>query len=310
MQNFSAKIKVVGVGGSGGNAVSRMAKCDIPGVDLITINTDDQDLNKTKAHFKIRIGKKLTQGLGTGMNPEIGKKAAEEQREEIKEILQGADMVFITCGLGGGTGTGATPVVAEIAKDLGALTVAVVTKPFFFEGITRQKIAQEGLKNIRKKVDSLVSIPNDKLFAVLDPNTPIDSAFWVCDEILKEAVAGIAGLILRPGIINVDFADVRAILKNSGSALFGVGRSSGEKRAEIAAKMALNSPLLSISPKGAKGVLFNVSGGKDISLSEVEEIGRILTQEINPGARVIFGAINDENLKEGELKVTVIATGF
>ncbi|MFH1894331.1 MAG: cell division protein FtsZ [Patescibacteria group bacterium] len=310
MQKFNAKIKVVGVGGSGCNAVSRMAKHNIPGVDLIAINTEDQDLNKTKAHFKVRIGKKLTQGLGTGMNPEIGKKAAEEQREEIKEMLQGADMVFITCGLGGGTGTGATPVVAEIAKSLEALTVAVVTKPFSFEGITRQKIAQEGLKNIKEKVDSLIFIPNDKLLTVLDPNTSIDSAFWVCDEILKEAVAGIADLILRPGIINVDFADVRAILKNSGSALFGVGRSSGEKRAEIAAKMALNSPLLDISPKGAKGVLFNVSGSKDVSLSEVEEIGRILTQEINPGARVIFGAINDENLKEGELKVTVIATGF
>ncbi len=310
MHNFSAKIKVVGVGGSGCNAVSRMEKYNIPGVDLIAINTDDQDLNKTKAHFKVRIGKKLTQGLGTGMNPEIGRKAAEEQREEIKEILQGADMVFITCGLGGGTGTGATPIVAEIAKSLGALTVAVVTKPFSFEGVTRQKIAESGLRNIREKVDSLISIPNDKLLAVLDPNTPINSAFWVCDEILKEAVAGIADLILRPGIINVDFADVKAILKNSGSALFGVGKSSGEKRAEIAAKTALNSPLLDISPKGAKGVLFNVSGSKDISLSEVEEIGRILTQEINPGARVIFGAINDENLKEGELKVTVIATGF
>jgi cell division protein FtsZ len=310
MQQFSAKIKVVGVGGSGGNAISRMAKYNIPGVDLIAVNTDDQDLNKTKAHFKIRIGKKLTQGLGTGMNPEIGRKAAEEQIGEIKEILQGADMVFITCGLGGGTGTGATPVVAEIAKSLGALTVAVVTKPFSFEGITRQKIAEAGLKNIKEKVDSLVFIPNDKLLTVLDPNTPIISAFWVCDEILKEAVVGIADLIMRPGIINVDFADVRAILKNSGSALFGVGRASGEKRAEIAAKMALSSPLLDISPKGAKGVLFNVSGCKDISLSEVEEIGRILTKEINPGARVIFGAINDENLKEGELKVTVIATGF
>jgi cell division protein FtsZ len=310
MQQFNAKIKVVGVGGSGGNAVSRMEKYNIPGVDLIAINTDDQDLNKIKAHLKVRIGKKLTQGLGTGMNPEIGRQAAEEQREEIKEALKGADMIFVTCGLGGGTGTGATPVVAEIAKSLGALTVAVVTKPFSFEGISRQRIAQAGQKNLREKVDSLISVSNDKLLTVLDPNTPINSAFWVCDEILKEAVAGIADLILRPGIINVDFADVKAIMKNSGSALFGVGRSSGEKRAEIAAKAALNSPLLDISPKGAKGVLFNVSGGKDISLSEVEEIGRILTKEINPGAKVIFGAIGDESLKEGEIKVTVIATGF
>jgi cell division protein FtsZ len=307
---FNAKIKVVGVGGSGGNAVSRMAKYNIPGVDLIAINTDDQDLNKTNAHLKVRIGKKLTLGLGTGMNPEIGRRSAEEQKEEIQKALWGADMIFITCGLGGGTGTGATPIVAEIAKSLGALTVAVVTKPFSFEGVTRQKIAEIGLKNIKEKVDSLIAISNDKLLAVLDPKTPISSAFWVCDDILKEAVAGISDLILRPGIINVDFADVRAIMKNSGSALFGIGRSSGEKRAEAAAKAALSSPLLDISPKGAKGVLFNVSGSKDVSLSEVEEIGKILTREINPGARIIFGAINDENLKEGEIKVTVIATGF
>jgi cell division protein FtsZ len=310
MQKSSAKIKVVGVGGSGGNVVSRMAKYNIAGVDLIVINTDDQDLNKSKANFKIRIGKKLTQGLGTGMDPDIGRRSAEEQREDIKEILKDTDMVFIACGLGGGTGTGATPVVAEIAKSLGILTVAVVTKPFSFEGTTRQKIAEAGLKNLKEKVDSLISISNDNLLAVLDPGASINSAFWVCDEILKEAVAGISDLILRPGIINVDFADVKAIMKDSGSALFGVGRSIGEKRAEVAAKAALNSPLLNVSPKGAKGVLFNVSGGKDISLSEVEEIGRILTKEINPEAKVIFGAISDENLKEGEIKVTVIATGF
>ncbi|MFH1036827.1 MAG: cell division protein FtsZ [Patescibacteria group bacterium] len=306
----NTKIKVVGVGGSGCNAISRMMRCDIQGVDLIAVNTDDQDLNKTKAHFKIRIGKKLTQGLGTGMNPEIGRKSAEEQKEEIQEILKDADMVFITCGLGGGTGTGAAPIVAEIAKNSGALTVAVVTKPFSFEGISRQKIAESGLNRLKERVDSLISISNDRLLAVLNPNTSVGSAFWVCDEILREAVAGISDLILRSGIINVDFADVRSIMKNSGSALFGVGRASGEKRAEMAAKTALNSPLLGISPKGAKGVLFNVSGGKDISLSEIEEIGKILTQEINPAAKVIFGAIGDENLKEGELKVTLIATGF
>jgi cell division protein FtsZ len=307
---YETKIKVVGVGGSGGNAVSRMMKCKIPGVDLIAINTDDQDLNKTKAHLKIRIGKKITQGLGTGMNPELGKKAAEEQRAEITDALRGADMVFITCGLGGGTGTGAANVVAEIAKSLGALTIAVVTKPFSFEGVSRQKIAELGLKQLRERVDSLISISNDKLLAVLEPDTSVSSAFWICDEILREAVSGISDLILRPGIINVNFADIKSILKDSGSALFGVGRSKGEKRAELAAKTALNSPLIDISPKGAKGVLFNVSGGKDISLSEVEEIGKILTKEINPEAKVIFGAINDENLKEGELKVTVIATGF
>jgi cell division protein FtsZ len=306
----NTKIKVVGVGGAGCNAVSRMMKCGITGVDLIAINTDDQDLNKIKAHFKIRIGKKLTQGLGTGMNPELGQSAAQEQRGELEDILKGADMVFITCGMGGGTGTGAAPVVAEIAKNSGALTVAVVTKPFSFEGISRQKIAEIGLIKLKEKTDSLISISNDKLLEILDPNTPISSAFWFCDEILREAVSGISDLILKPGIINVDFADVQSVMKDSGSAIFGVGRSSGEKRAETAAKTALNSPLLAISPKGAKGVLFNVSGGKDISLLEIEEIGKILTQEINPQAKVIFGAIGDENLKEGELKVTVIATGF
>jgi cell division protein FtsZ len=309
MQNVT-KIKVVGVGGSGGNAVSRMMRCNIPGVDLIAVNTDDQDLNKIRAHFKIRIGKKITQGLGTGMDPDLGEKAAEEQRAEITESLRGSDMVFITCGMGGGTGTGAAPVIAGIAKSLGVLTIAVVTKPFSFEGISRQKIAESGLRQLREKVDSLISISNDKLLAVLAPETSVSSAFWICDEILREAVSGISDLILRPGIINVNFADIRSILKNSGSALFGVGRSKGEKRAELAAKAALSSPLIDISPKGAKGVLFNVSGGRDISLSEVEEIGKILTKEINPEAKVIFGAINDENLKEGELKVTVIATGF
>lgn len=306
----NTKIKVVGVGGSGSNAVSRMMKCKIPGVDLIAVNTDDQDLKKARAHFKIRIGKKMTQGLGTGMNPEIGKRAAEEQKEEIKEILKDSDMVFVTCGLGGGTGTGASPLVAEIAKSLGALTVAVVTRPFSFEGISRQKIADSGLKKLKEKVDCLISVSNDKLLSILDPNTSISSAFWICDEILREAVSGISDLVLRPGIINVDFADVRAIMKNSGTALFGIGRARGEKRAELAAKTALNSPLLNISPKGAKGVLFYVSGGRDISLSEVEEIGKILTEEINPEAKVIFGALGDEKLKEGELKVTVIATGF
>jgi cell division protein FtsZ len=304
------KIKVVGVGGSGCNAISRMMKCGILGVDLIALNTDDQDLNKTKADFKVRIGRKLTQGLGSGMNPDIGKRAAEEQKLEIQEVLKDADMIFVTCGLGGGTGSGAGPVVADIAKNSGALTIAVVTKPFSFEGISRQKTAEAGLNKLKDRVDSLICISNDKLLDVLDPNTSVGSAFWVCDEILREAVAGISDLILRPGIVNVDFADVQTVMKNSGSALFGVGRSTGEKRAETATKMALNSPLLNISPKGAKGVLFNVSGGRDISLTEIEEVGKILTQEINPDAKVIFGAIGDESLKKGELKVTVIATGF
>ena len=304
------KIKVAGVGGSGSNAVSRMKKCKIQGVELIAINTDVQDLRKIRADQKIWIGKRLTQGLGTGMSPEIGKLAAEEQKEEIKEILKGSDMIFVTYGAGGGTGSGAGPVVAEIAKNLGALTAAVVTRPFSFEGISRQKIAETGIKDLREKVDSLIVISNDKLLEILDPKTTVISAFWICDDVLRQAVQGISDLITLPGIINVDFADVRTIMKNSGTALFGLGLAQGEKRAEVAVKSALNSPLLGISPKGAKGVLFNVSGGKDISLSEINQIGEIITREINPGARVIFGAIQDEKLGRGEIKVTLIATGF
>ena len=304
------KIKVAGVGGSGSNAVSRMKKCKIQGVELIAINTDVQDLRKIRADQKIWIGKRLTQGLGTGMSPEIGKLAAEEQKEEIKEILKGSDMIFVTYGAGGGTGSGAGPVVAEIAKNLGALTAAVVTRPFSFEGISRQKIAETGIKDLREKVDSLIVISNDKLLEILDPKITVLSAFWICDDVLRQAVQGISDLITLPGIINVDFADVRTIMKNSGTALFGLGLAQGEKRAEVAVKSALNSPLLGISPKGAKGVLFNVSGGKDISLSEINQIGEIITREINPGARVIFGAIQDEKLGKGEIKVTLIATGF
>ena len=304
------KIKVAGVGGSGSNAVSRMKKCKIQGVELIAINTDVQDLRKIRADQKIWIGKRLTQGLGTGMSPEIGKLAAEEQKEEIKEILKGSDMIFVTYGAGGGTGSGAGPVVAEIAKNLGALTAAVVTRPFSFEGISRQKIAETGIKDLREKVDSLIVISNDKLLEILDPKTTVISAFWICDDVLRQAVQGISDLITLPGIINVDFADVRTIMKNSGTALFGLGLAQGEKRAEVAVKSALNSPLLGVSPKGAKGVLFNVSGGKDISLSEINQIGEIITREINPGARVIFGAIQDEKLGRGEIKVTLIATGF
>lgn len=310
MTKTKTKIKVVGIGGSGSNAITRMMRSKIEGVDLIAINTDLQDLKKTRAHFKLRIGKNLTKGLGAGMNPEIGRKAAVEQSEEISEILKGSDMVFITCGLGGGSGTGASPVVAEIAKKQGALTVAVVTRPFSFEGVFRKNIAKIGLKKLKEKVDSLISISNDKLLSVLDPNISLTSAFWVCDDILRQAVQGISDLILLPGIINVDFADVKAILKNSGTALFGIGRARGQKRAEEAAVAAINSPLLDTSCKGAKGILFNISGGKDISLSEIDEVAEVITQEINPEAKVIFGAVQSEILKKGEIKVTVIATGF
>jgi len=266
----NTKIKVVGVGGSGGNAISRMKKCKIEGVELVAVNADAQDLKKIKADAKVRIGKKITQGLGTGMNPDIGRQAAEEQREEIEEVLKDSDMVFVTCGMGGGTGSGASPVVAEIAKSLGALTVAIVTKPFSFEGQVRSHVAENGLRRLKEKVDSLIVISNDKLLEILDPNTALLSAFWICDDTLRQAVKGISDLIMLPGIVNVDFANIKTIMANSGTALFGIGRAQGEKRAEEAALRAINSPLLDINLRGAKGILFNVSGGKDISLSEID----------------------------------------
>ena len=310
MKTNTTKIKVVGIGGSGCNAVSRMKKCQIKGVDMIVINTDAQDLKRANADLRVRIGEKITQGLGAGMNPEIGNKAALENKQEIKEILKGAEMVFITYGSGGGTGTGAGPVVADIAKEQGALTLAIVTKPFSFEGIFRQKVAEAGLKKLKEKVDTLITISNDKLLLILGSDVSLLNAFWICDDVLRQAVQGISDLILLPGIINVDFADVKAIMKNSGTALFGTGRAQGEKRAERAALSAINSPLLDLSPKGASGVLFNVSGSKDISLSEINEVAKVITQEVNSEAKVIFGAVQDEKLKQGEIKVTVIATGF
>ncbi len=304
------KIKVVGIGGSGGNTISRMMKCKIKGVELLAINADAQDLQKARAHKKIRIGRDLTKGLGTGMNPEIGRAAAEEQREEIEEALRGSNMIFITCGLGGGCGSGGSLVVAEIAKKLGALTLAVVTTPFSFEGSQRMEIARNSQRLLKEKVDTLISISNDRLFSFLEPKTTVLNAFWMCDEILKQAVQGISDLIVLPGIINIDFADVKAIMKDSGTALFGIGRAKGPERAKEAAHRALNSPLLDVSCKGAKGVLFNVSGGRDISLTEVDEIAKIITQEVSPEAKIIFGAIQDEKLPKGEIKVTVISTGF
>ncbi len=307
---MNTKIKVVGIGGSGLNAVSRMMKCKIKGVELIAINADAQDLQRARAHKKIRIGKKLTKGSGTGMNPEVGREAAKEQEEEIENVLKGSDLVFITCGLGGGCGSGASLVVADIAKKIGALTIAIVTKPFSFEGIRRMEIAKDSLEKLRGKVDTLIAVSNDKLLSVLETETTVSNAFWFCDEVLRQAVQGISDLIVLPGIINIDFADVKAVMKNSGSALFGIGKAKGDDRAEKAAKKALNSPLLDISCKGAKGVLFNVSGGRDISLSEVDEIAKIITQEVSPQARIVFGAIQDEKLNKGEIKITVIATGF
>jgi len=307
---LNTKIKVAGVGGSGSNAVSRMMNCKIKGVELIAVNADAQDLQRAQAHRKIRIGRKLTKGLGTGMNPKVGKEAAEEQREEIFEALKDSDIVFVTCGLGGGCGSGASPVVAEIARKQKALTIAVVTKPFSFEGIQRMEIAQDALRKLKSEVDTLITISNDKLLSVLEPKTTVSNAFWICDETLRQAVQGISDLIVLPGIINIDFADVKAIMKDSGSALFGIGKARGEGRAKEAVLKALNSPLLDISYKGAKGILLNVSGGKDISLSEIDEAAKIITQEVSPETKVIFGAIQNEKLKKGEIKVTVVATGF
>lgn len=303
------KIKVIGIGGSGGNTLLRMKRSKIKGVELVAINTDYQDLKKTHADFKLRIGKRITQGLGTGMKPEIGKAAALESKEEITKILVGTDMVFLTGGLGGGTCSGASEVVAEIAKNLGILTVGIFTLPFSFEGLSRRKIALESRELLKGKVDSLITIENDKLFEILDPNTKISDAFLFCDNVLREAVKGISDLITSPGIIDINFADIKSILKDSGTAIFGIGRGEGEKRGEVAAKMALTSPLLSLNPKGAKGILFNVSG-PDISLSEIEQIGKFLTKEIHSEAKIIFGAVEDKKMKKGEIKIMLIATGF
>ncbi|MFH0906745.1 MAG: cell division protein FtsZ [bacterium] len=305
-----AKIKVVGVGGSGCHAISRMLACKIHGVDFVAINTDSQDLHHVGASEKVHIGKNLTRGLGAGMNPEIGRQAAEENRDEIHEVIKGSDMVFVVCGMGGGTGSGGSPVVAEAAKDSGALTVAVVTKPFSFEGKQRARIAEESLIQLKDRVDTLITIPNDKLLSIIDRKTPLLNAFSMVDDVLRQAVQGISDLVITPGIVNVDFADVKAVMQNAGSALMGIGRATGEDRAVEAAKAAINSPLLEISIDGAKGVLFNVSGGSDLSMTEINEAAKIITESIDPEAKVIFGAVMDDKLKKGEIKVTVIATGF
>jgi len=305
-----ARIKVIGIGGSGKNAVNHMINSKIKGVEFIVMNTDAQDLHHSLAQKKIHIGKNLTRGLGTGMNPEIGKRAAEETKEEIQGVLKGADMVFIAGGMGGGTGTGAAPIVAGIAKEQGALTIGVVTRPFTFEGSYRGKLAEQGLNELRKQVDALIIVPNDRILSVADKDTTFKSAFTMSDEILRQAVEGISDLITTPGIINVDFADIRAILSDSGSALLGIGSSSSENRAQEAALAAINSPLLDLSVSGAKGVLFAIAGGDDLRMHEIQEAAKIITDSIDPEARVIFGAIRDEKLKKNEIKITVIASGF
>lgn len=304
-----ARIKVIGVGGSGGNAVDRMVAAKIQGVDFIAVNTDAQDLHQCTASQKLLIGKNLTKGLGTGMNPEVGRQAAEESRDDIQEIVKDTDMVFVTCGLGGGTGSSVSPVIAEAARSLGALTVAVVTKPFSFEGLQRARIADESWMQLKDKVDALITIPNDKLLHLIDKNTSLLDAFAIVDDVLKQGVQGISDLIVMPGIVNVDFADVETIMQESGSALMGIGRATGEDRALEAAKLAVNSPLLDISIEGARGVLFTVSGG-DLTMAEVNEAAKVITESIDQEAKIIFGAVHDEKLNKGEIKVTVIATGF
>ncbi|MBX2866700.1 cell division protein FtsZ [Candidatus Kaiserbacteria bacterium] len=305
-----ARIRVVGVGGSGGNAVNHMVDSKVKGVEFIAVNSDAQDLHHSLAKKKINIGKNLTRGLGAGGNPDMGRRAAEETREEIANSLKGSDMIFITGGMGGGTGTGAAPVVAKIARETGALTVGVVTKPFLFEGQERMRLALQGIAELKKEVDALIIIPNDRLLAIVDKETSVKNAFEICDNVLKQAVEGISDLITMPGIVNVDFADIRSVMEDAGSALMGVGAGSGEKRAEEAAQSAINSPLLEVSINGAKGVLFAIAGGDDLGMLEVQDAARVITESIDPHAKVIFGTIKDDKLKKNEIKVTVIATGF
>lgn len=305
-----ARIKVIGVGGSGKNAVNHMINSKVKGVDFISINTDAQDLHHSLAKKRIHIGKNLTRGLGTGMNPEMGKRAIEETKEDVQEALKGADMVFVACGLGGGTGSGASPVVARTAKELGALTVAVVTKPFFFEGQQRSKISDTALEELRKEVDAIIVIPNDRLLSTIDKNTTVKNAFSMCDEILRQAVEGISDLITTPGLINIDFADIRTVMESAGSALMGIGSASGENRAIEAAKMAINSPLLDVSINGARGVLFSIAGGEDLTMFEIQDAAKVITESVDPNAKVIFGTVRDDKLKKNEVKITVIAAGF
>ena len=304
-----ANIKVIGVGGGGSNAVNRMASSDFANVEFIAINTDAQALYHSQAEHKIHIGREATRGLGAGANPEIGKAAAEESIEEIKAALKGADMVFVTCGLGGGTGTGAAPVVATVARELGALTVGVVTRPFSFEGMSRGKKADSGYADLQNSVDTLIVIPNDRILSIIDRKTPLTDAFSVVDEVLRQGVQGIADLITLHGLINVDFADVKAIMQNAGTALMGIGYGAGETRATDAAKAAIESPLLEQSISGAKGILFNITGGDDLSMYEIDEAAKIITEASDAEANIIFGAVINENYN-GEVKITVIATGF
>ena len=305
-----AKIKVIGLGGGGGNAVNSMIEGEaIAGVEFISVNTDAQVLLANKAPTKVQIGEKLTKGLGVGGNPEIGTQAAEESQEKIKELLIDSDMVFITAGMGGGTGTGAAPVIARLAKEAGALTVGIVTKPFSFEGTRRMVISEDGIEKLRDSVDTLIVIPNQRLMDVIDRKMPLLEAFKVADSVLGQAVQGIAEIITTPGLINVDFADVKAIMKDAGTALLGIGTGVGENRAQMASRAAVSSPLLDISIDGARGVLFNITGGPDLTMFEVDEAAKIISNQVDPDANIIFGTVVKEGLND-QIRITVIATGF
>ena len=305
-----ARIRVVGVGGSGKNAINHMIESKVRGVEFIAVNSDAQDLHRSLAKRKLHIGKNLTRGLGTGMNPELGKRAAEETRQEIQEALSGSDMVFITCGMGGGTGTGGAPIVAKIAKEIGALVIAIVTKPFSFEGAQRKEIAERGLIELKKEVDAFIVIPNDKLLSIVDTQTSAKNAFALCDEILRQAVEGVSDIITTPGDINTDFNDIKAIMEGAGPALMGIGIAEGDERAREAAQIAVNSPLLDVSISGAKGILFVVAGSDDLGIIEVQEAAKVINESIDKNAKVIFGIMRDEKLKRGQLRIIVIATGF
>ena len=309
MLDGSATIKVIGVGGAGNNAVNRMIESGIRGVEFISVNTDRQALQLSKAGTKIQIGEKVTRGLGAGANPDIGAQSAEESKAEITEALRGADMVFVTAGMGGGTGTGAAPIVAAAAKEMGILTIGVVTKPFTFEGKKRLSQAERGIESLKSKVDTLVVIPNDKLLQVIDRKTSIVEAFRMADDILRQGVQGISDLISVPGLVNLDFADVKTIMLNTGMAHMGIGRASGENRAEDAAKQAIQSPLLETSIEGARGVIINITGGNDLGLHEVNTAAELVQRSVDPESNIIFGAVIDESL-EDEIVITVIATGF
>lgn len=304
-----AQIKVLGVGGGGSNAVNRMIEQGIHGVEFIAINTDAQALMLANAPQRVRIGDKLTKGLGAGGQPEIGEKAAMESAEDVKGLLKDTDMVFVTCGMGGGTGTGAAPVIARLAKESGALTIGVVTKPFTFEGARRKRIAEEGIKRLRESVDTLIVIPNDRLLQVVDKKATVQQAFITADDVLRQGIQGISELITIPGLINLDFADVRAVMNEGGSALMSIGQASGDNRAQNAAEQAIHSALLDVSIEGAQGILFNVTGGTDLALHEVNAAAEIIQRTADPDANIIFGAVIDPNMKDG-IRITVIATGF